>query len=450
MAALMRNINFFNTSAILKTRYSGRLLHTPSPTNFTRNIGTTPLNWLRLKQASTGQKIGIFGVGLLSGFVIASNVGKLSPQQKPDVGESTLLPVLRAAQVYDEGTTGHDDQPKSRRLNFIADVVDQAVPSVVYIEIRGRHPFTGHDVTLSNGSGFIVRSDGVVLTNAHVVGNNREVVVRLHDGREVTGRVQYLDPTSDLATVRVDAGHDLPAMRLGRSADVRPGEWVVAVGSPLTLSNTITAGIVSTAARGSSELGLGDKNMEYIQTDAAITFGNSGGPLVNLDGEAIGINTMKVAVGISFAIPIDHAKQFLEEVSRLEERDRKTGWFGKKKHPSGERSPAEHPLASPRRRYMGITMLTLTPNIVGELRLRDTRFPDVEAGVLVHRIVVGSPAHRGGLEVGDVVVAIDGHETRRASDIYDVLQTGRKDLVMTVVRGSRSLRITVTPEDVEF
>uniref|UniRef100_A0A672IJG3 Si:dkey-33c12.12 n=1 Tax=Salarias fasciatus TaxID=181472 RepID=A0A672IJG3_SALFA len=142
------------------------------------------------------------------------------------------------------------------------------------------------------------------------------------------------------------------------------------MGSPFALRNTITSGIVSSVQRGSKELGLSNPNMDYIQTDAAIDFGNSGGPLIICfcssvqDGEVIGINTMKVTAGISFAIPSDRLRRFLDEAAK-----KKSPRFGESK-----------------RRYIGVTMLTLTPSIIAELKLRDPTFPDVTHGIFIHRV----------------------------------------------------------------
>ena len=154
-------------------------------------------------------------------------------------------------------------------------------------------------------------------TNAHVVRNSNRFKITLHDGRELVGVLHSKDKASDLALVKIvnDTGEKFPVARMGTSSALRPGEWCIALGSPLTLQNTVTCGIISAIARQSSELGLPQLRSEFIQTDAAINRGNSGGPLVNLDGAVIGINTMKIAgAGISFAIPIDSAWQVIEQL----------------------------------------------------------------------------------------------------------------------------------------
>lgn len=284
-----------------------------------------------------------------------------------------VLPIAHAATVKSL-------QGRRAQFNFISDVVEVSAPSVVYIEIQDTKRldyFTGKPMTASNGSGFIVDKDGLILTNAHVVINKpySKVQVKLNDGRIFPGIVEDVDSVSDLATVRIQC-KDLIPIKLGESSTLKSGEWVVALGSPLSLNNTVTAGVVSSTQRDSKELGITGRDIKYIQTDAAITFGNSGGPLVNLEGEAIGINSMKVTAGISFAIPIDYAKQYL-----LKAKER------------GRRSANASP--TPVRRYMGITMLTLTAEIIEELRQRSHAIPNsVQSGVLVWKVIVGSPAHK--------------------------------------------------------
>lgn len=333
----------------------------------------------------------------------------------------SLLPTVQCASPF------KPDSPRYK-YNFIADVVEKSTPAVVYIEIVGRHPFSGREVPISNGSGFIISSDGLIVTNAHVVANKRGVRVKLTNGDTYNATVQDVDQAADIATIKINAKHPLPTLRLGQSSDVRQGEFVVAMGSPFSLKNTITSGIVSSAQRGSKELGLSNSNIDYIQTDATIDFGNSGGPLINLDGEVIGINTMKVTAGISFAIPSDRVRIFLERAA-----DKQKSWFGE----SGSK-----------RRYIGVMMLTLTPSIIEELKMRDISFPDVSHGVLIHRVIIGSPASRAGMKPGDVIVEINGSKVNSSEEIYNAVRTS-DSLNVVVRRGADLLMLHMTPEHTE-
>ncbi|GAA6110578.1 serine protease HTRA2, mitochondrial [Tachysurus ichikawai] len=332
-----------------------------------------------------------------------------------------VVPTAYCASAY------KGDSPRSK-YNFIADVVEKSAPAVVYIDILGRHPFSGREIPISNGSGFIISADGLIVTNAHVVANKRGVRVKLANGDMYNATVQDVDQAADIATIKINAKHPLPTLCLGKSLDVRQGEFVVAMGSPFALRNTITSGIVSSAQRGSKELGLSNGNMDYIQTDAAIDFGNSGGPLINLDGEVIGINTMKVTAGISFAIPSDRLRLFLERAA-----DKKSSWF------SGSEN---------KRRYIGVMMLTLTPSIIAELKMRDPSFPDVTHGILIHRVITGSPANRAGMKPGDIVVEVNGKKVNTSEEIYNAVRTS-DSINMVVRRGQDLLMLHISPEFTE-
>lgn len=158
------------------------------------------------------------------------------------------------------------------------------------------------------GSGFIFQSDGLVLTNAHVVERSDRVTVGLQNGRRVEGRVVGLDRLTDLALVRLNGGGPWPVAPLGNSDSLQVGDWAIAVGNPFGLDNTVTLGIVSSLNRNATKLGITDKRLDLIQTDAAINPGNSGGPLLNADGEVVGINTLVRSgpgAGLGFAIPIN-------------------------------------------------------------------------------------------------------------------------------------------------
>uniref|UniRef100_A0A8C5PTJ0 Serine protease HTRA2, mitochondrial n=1 Tax=Leptobrachium leishanense TaxID=445787 RepID=A0A8C5PTJ0_9ANUR len=337
------------------------------------------------------------------------------------------VPRVSAAKPYMEEPGGGSTGAR-RNFNFIADVAEKTAPAVVNIEILGRHPFSRKEMPVSSGSGFLVSSDGLIVTNAHVVANRSRVRVKLFNGESYEATVQDVDPVSDIATIKISSKAPLPTLKLGRSSDVRQGEFVVAMGSPFSLQNTITSGIVSSVHRGSKELGLSNRDMDYIQTDATIDFGNSGGPLVNLDGEVIGINTMKVTPGISFAIPSDRLREFLQKDSKSQ-----SSWFGSSRV---------------KRQYIGVMMLTLSPSILADLKFRDPGFPDVSHGVLILKVIIGSPAHQAGLKPGDVILEINAQTVVSSEVIYDAVNSNSK-LSMIVRRRTETIMVNIIPEPAE-
>ena len=344
---------------------------------------------------------------------------------------SIPFPQLRAHCLDDSGS---DDNRPSKRYNFLAEAVEISAPSVVFIE-RHRKVATifGEATSVSSGSGFVVGDGTYVLTNAHVVGNSKTVKVELKSGRKLNGEVTDMDQIADLALIKVNLPSDekLPALEFGSSSKLRPGEWVVALGSPLSLSNTITAGIVSSVHRPSKELGLHQykPDMEYVQTDAPITVGNSGGPLVNLDGKVIGVNTMTAGPGISFAIPSDFAKKFVENASGKTVRKKPRLW--------GETKYA-----------IGVSMVSVTPGLLMHMRYRSSLPSIATHGVLLAEVWPDGAAAAAGLRKFDVIVKINGKDIYTCSDVVEMVHSGAK-LEMEVARESKWLDITVQPEPLD-
>ena len=329
---------------------------------------------------------------------------------------AALLPRLSAA----------SDLPNSKQFNFLAEAVEKAAPSVVFVMVSS---FLGAQaMAVPSGSGFIVDKDGYVLTNAHVVGNSACVKVRLPTGKEHSGHVVEVDQVADLALLKLDLqrGEKLPALKFGSSSAMRPGEWVVAMGSPLTLSNTITAGIVSCVHREGKELGLEKGDMGYLQTDASITNGNSGGPLINLDGEVVGVNTMTAAPGISFAIPGDVAKKFVATANKSAAASRIKEKFG-----------------------IGVAMISITPSILSSLLQRIILPDNFEGGVFLAQVTRGGRGAEGGLKRGDIIVAVNGRLVYSAQEVIDIVQKG-KQMDMEVLRGHQKVICRVTPEHMEY
>ena len=279
------------------------------------------------------------------------------------------------------------------------------------------------------GSGFITQKDGIIFTNAHVVSGADRVTVTLKDGREFEGVVKGTDSVTDLAVVKIDArGVDLPVAPLGNSNSVRVGDWAIAVGNPVGLNNTVTLGIISTLTRSSAQVGIPDKRIDFLQTDAAINPGNSGGPLLNENGEVIGINTAirPDANGIGFAIPIDKARSITTTLA------------------AGKQVP--HP-------YIGVQMRTLTPDLARRNNQNPNSpftIPEVE-GVLVVRILPGTPAEAAGLRIGDAITAIDGQAITDAGQLQSVVDRSglNRSLSFTVIRGDRTMKLKVVTTQLE-
>ena len=272
------------------------------------------------------------------------------------------------------------------------------------------------------GSGFILDKSGVILTNAHVVDKADKVTVRLKDGRTFEGKVKGIDEVTDLAVVKIDAGKDLPVAPLGSSDHVEVGDWAIAVGNPLGFDNTVTLGIVSTLKRSSTQVGISDKRLDFIQTDAAINPGNSGGPLLNGLGEVIGINTAirADAMGIGFAIPIDKAKKIASQLQR----------DGKVAHP-----------------YLGVQMVTLTPELAKQNNNDPNSMfaiPEVK-GVLVMRVVPNSPAATAGIRRGDVILQIENKAITSAEQLQGVVEesTLGQALQVKIQRGNQTQMLSI-------
>jgi len=275
------------------------------------------------------------------------------------------------------------------------------------------------NVPTAVGSGIIIDSAGVILTNNHVVHGADEIIVRLSDGLELTVVDVKTDPLSELAIVRVkpEANRKLDAARLGESEPLEIGDWVLAIGSPFELEATVSAGIISGKGRGIDKVRRG----KLLQTDAAINPGNSGGPLVNLDGEVVGINTAIASLsggyqGIGFAIPIDRAKWITQELVT----------HGKV-----------------RRAYLGIGIEDLSPQAAAKLKL------PVRSGVFIRDVAPGSPAEAAGLKINDVIVEFAGQRTLGPRDLQDEVEQKPigSQQALKVMRGGEAVSLTVTLQE---
>jgi serine protease Do len=282
---------------------------------------------------------------------------------------------------------------------------------------RGRQRAPQEFKRQGSGSGFVIREDGVIVTNNHVVEDAKDITVTFADGRELSAKVLGHDAKTDLAVIKVEAD-GLPVARLGNSEEVSVGDWVVAIGNPFGLDNTVTAGIVSAKGRA---IGAGPYD-DFIQTDAPINPGNSGGPLLDEQGNVIGINTAIFSqnggsVGIGFAIPINLAKRL---VPQLEKGHVTRGW-------------------------LGVTIQKITPDLAESLGLENTH------GALVAQVAAKSPAAQAGIEAGDVITTFNGKPLKDQSSLPTlVADTPVGDTVpVEVVRHGKTQTLEVTVKKLE-
>lgn len=350
------------------------------------------------------------------------------------------VPSMPSGQRFTAGVTSPTG---SNGHNFIATAVEQVGPAVVRINATRKvanqipevfnnplfrrffgseQPIPEERVERGTGSGFILGRDGRLVTNAHVVADTDTVQVTLKDGRSFKGKVVGVDAVTDVAVVKIKASN-LPTVRLGDSRNLVPGEWAIAIGNPLGLDNTVTVGIISATDRSSAQVGVPNKRVNFIQTDAAINPGNSGGPLLNAQGEVIGVNTAirADAQGLGFAIPIETAACIANQL------------FSKGR--------VEHP-------FLGIQMVDLTAFTKEEIN-QETNFDiQQDTGVLIVQVMAKSPSDAAGLREGDIIQKINGKLIKRATDVQEKVESTAIGAVlkMEVKRQGKIKTLQVKPK----
>ena len=326
--------------------------------------------------------------------------------------------------------------PSSRQSDFVVDAVEQVRPAVVRIDAHREAglyaapsfdrqlPF-GDEWPQGQGSGFITRSDGIVLTNHHVVEGADSVTVTLSDGRSYRGTVLGSDAVSDLGIVKIDA-NNLPVAALGDSAEVKPGEWAIAIGNPLGLDSSVSLGIISATDRTTGV--PGGSRVPYIQTDAAINPGNSGGPLINDRAQVIGINTfIRTAPGggLSFAIPINKARDIGEQIIA--------------------RGRASHP-------FIGVSLRRITPELAREINKAGAgcQYPET-TGVAVVEVLADRPAEQAGIVPCDVIRSVAGVPVQNPAQVQVQVDRGRvgEPLPLGIERQGAPRTLLVIPKELQ-
>ncbi|NMG10290.1 HhoA/HhoB/HtrA family serine endopeptidase [Brasilonema sp. UFV-L1] len=323
---------------------------------------------------------------------------------------------------------GQVGAPISDNMNFIATAVQRTGPAVVRINATRKvanpisdalknpllrrffgeeeQPFPRERIERGTGSGFILSQNGQILTNAHVVADTDTVQVTLKDGRTFEGKVVGVDAVTDVAVVKISA-YDLPTIKIGNSQNLIPGQWAIAIGNPLGLDNTVTIGIISATDRTSAQVGVPDKRVSFIQTDAAINPGNSGGPLLNAQGDVIGVNTAirADAQGLGFAIPIETAARIANELFTK----------GRVQHP-----------------FLGIEMSDLSHHKKQQINQDKNLNIKQDVGIAITGVLEKSPAQRGGLLPGDLIRKVNGQQIKTSAQVQKLVESSSVGEILQV------------------
>ena len=358
--------------------------------------------------------VGLIGALAILMFAATSASARGAPESFADLAEKLLPSVVNISTVQapseEESRRNVPNLPPGSPFqDFFDEFFDNQEPN----RDRRVRP------TMSLGSGFIISEDGYIVTNNHVVGEADEITVSLTDGEEYDAELIGRDAMLDVALLKIDAGRPLPALEFGDSDAVRVGEWVMAIGNPFGLGGSVTAGIVSALHR---DINAGNYDY-FIQTDASINRGNSGGPMFNLDGEVIGINTMIFSpnggnIGIGFAIPSSQAARSIKQLKE----------FGRTK-----------------RGWIGVSIRTVTDDIAASLGLNS------DEGAFIENVVPDGPADKAGIKIADIILTFDGEaieEMRELPRVVADTAIGKK-VKVRLLRNGTALVLSLTTAELQ-
>ncbi|MGH7360855.1 MAG: S1C family serine protease [Candidatus Methylomirabilales bacterium] len=326
--------------------------------------------------------------------------------------------VPAGGRLWQEGAIGAVPAEIARLNDQLGQLAERLKPGLVQVRVQRAQPPAGEgeepvpdEPRRTSGSGFLIREDGLLVTNAHVIADSVRIQVRLEDGRRFEGKLIGKDSRVDLALVKIDGVQGLPVLPLGDSNRLRVGEFVLALGHPFGLEQTVSFGIVS---RKGAPLRIAAPGFDFIQTDASVNPGNSGGPLVNMAGEVVGVNSMAARNGsIGFAIPVNLVKSLLPQLALKG----KVEWG-----------------------WLGVGIDEISEEDLAKLGLKEPR------GVVIRRVMPGEPADKGGIKANDVILAVDGARVDTPRDLQRIIATAPvgKIVTLTVVREGEEKDLSVT------